>query len=92
MRRGMVENYAKPYRLPAVSQTTALIKRLRAAGFSQSEISRRSGIPQPRISRWERGDVPDAADDALLLSELVSALPVASADSATDSEEHRRAA
>jgi len=59
-----------------MSETTELIKRLRASGLSQSEISRRTGIPQPRLSRWEGGEVPDAADDSLKLQALVVALDV----------------
>jgi hypothetical protein len=31
-----------------------------------------TGIPQPRLSRWESGDVPDAADDSLKLSRIVA--------------------
>jgi transcriptional regulator with XRE-family HTH domain len=57
-----------------MSQTTALIKRLREAGLSQIDISRRTGIPQPRLSRWESGEVPAGADDALKLAALVDAL------------------
>lgn len=57
-----------------MSDTTSIIKRLRALGLSQSEISRRTGIPQPRLSRWEGGEVPDAADDALKLAELIRSL------------------
>ena len=53
-----------------MSDTTSIIKALRAAKLSQSEISRRTGIPQPRLSRWEAGEVPDAADDALKLAAL----------------------
>ncbi|MCL4695488.1 MAG: helix-turn-helix domain-containing protein [Burkholderiaceae bacterium] len=56
------------------SETQALIKRLRAHPLSQSEIARRTGIPQPRLSRWESGEVPDAADDALRLAALVASL------------------
>ena len=55
-----------------MSDTTSIIKRLRASGLSQSEISRRTGIPQPRLSRWEGGEVPDAADDALKLQKLAA--------------------
>jgi transcriptional regulator with XRE-family HTH domain len=51
--------------------TTTLIKALRDRGMSQTEISRRTNIPQPRLSRWEAGEVPDAADDALRLAQLV---------------------
>lgn len=58
-----------------MSQTTALIKRLREAGLSQIDISRRTGIPQPRLSRWESGEVPAGADDALKLAALVDDLP-----------------
>jgi transcriptional regulator with XRE-family HTH domain len=65
-----------------MSETTDLIQRLRASGLSQSEIARRSGIPQPRLSRWEAGQVPDAADDALKLAALVAALPAAGAEPA----------
>ena len=53
-----------------MSKTSDLIKRLRSAGLTQSEIARRTGIPQPRISRWENTDEPMAADDVLLLVAL----------------------
>lgn len=43
-------------------------------GLSQTEIASRLKIPQPRISRWENGEVPTAADDALALSRLLSDL------------------
>jgi transcriptional regulator with XRE-family HTH domain len=52
------------------SPTQALIKRLRLRGLSQTEISRRTQIPQPRLSRWESGDVAAGADDALKLQAL----------------------
>lgn len=62
-----------------MSPTTELIIGLRGLGLSQSEIARRTGIPQPRISRWENGEAPDSADDALKLhrlhAELASAAP-----------------
>jgi transcriptional regulator with XRE-family HTH domain len=57
-----------------MSQVTDLIKRLRALPMSQSEISRRTGIPQPRISRWESGEVPTGADDGLKLAELLKSM------------------
>ena len=53
-----------------MSQTTELIRRLIAMGLPQIEISRRTGIPQPRLSRWQSGEAPDAADDALTLARL----------------------
>jgi transcriptional regulator with XRE-family HTH domain len=49
---------------------TDIIKRLRGAGLSQMEIARRTGIPQPRLSRWEGGEAPAGANDALKLAEL----------------------
>ena len=35
--------------------------------LSQSEIARRTGIAQHKISRWESGDIPAGASDALKL-------------------------
>ncbi|MGX9693817.1 helix-turn-helix domain-containing protein [Achromobacter anxifer] len=54
---------------------TDLIKRIRASGMTQSEISRRTGIPQPRLSRWEAGSPSAGANDALKLAELARSLP-----------------
>jgi transcriptional regulator with XRE-family HTH domain len=61
----------------AESPTQALIKRLRGRGLTQSEISRRTAIPQPRLSRWESGDVATGADDALKLQALEQELGAA---------------
>ncbi len=63
-------NEANPQDEPKASATQALIKRIRARGLSQKEIERRTGIPQPRLSRWEAGDVAAGADDALQLAAL----------------------
>lgn len=56
----------------------SIILRLRAAGLSQSEIARRlrndaqgRGVPQGRISRWEKGEAPKSVDDALRLAALL---------------------
>lgn len=71
-------NYLKAHRLCRMSQTTDILLRLRAAGLSQTEISKRTGIPQPRLSRWENGASPAGADDALKLAALaaeVAAIP-----------------
>lgn len=59
-----------------MSKITEIIKRIRAAPFSlsQTEIERRTGISQSRISRWESGDVAAGADDALKLIELEAEL------------------
>ena len=40
--------------------------------LSQSEIARRTGIAQHKISRWESGDIPAGASDALKLMELAA--------------------
>lgn len=40
--------------------------------LSQSEISRRTGIAQSKISRWEAGGVPAGASDALKLIKLAA--------------------
>ncbi len=53
-----------------MSETHCIIKSLRRAGMSQSEIGRESGMPQHTISRWESGRVPAAADGALKLRQL----------------------
>ena len=50
--------------------------------LSQSEIARRTGIAQHKISRWESGDIPAGASDALKLIEL--AQEVASATPAKE--------
>lgn len=50
--------------------TIDILRKLRAVPLSQSEISRLTGIPQPRLSRWEAGQVPRIADDVLRLQAL----------------------
>lgn len=58
-----------------MSETHDLIKHLREThGLTQSEIAKRTLIPQSRLSRWEAGAVPAAADDALKLQALADAL------------------
>lgn len=58
-----------------MSKVSELIRGMRQkGGLSQSEISRRTGIPQPRISRWESGDVAAGANDALKLMDLAAQL------------------
>lgn len=57
-----------------MKSTTELIRTIRAFGLSQTEIARRTGIPQPRVSRWERGDGTDGPDDALRLAGLLGEL------------------
>ena len=48
-----------------------LIQQLLAAGFKQADISRETGIPQARLSRWTHGKEPESAGDALLIAKLV---------------------
>ncbi|WP_371132153.1 helix-turn-helix domain-containing protein [Variovorax sp. SG517] len=57
-----------------------MIKRLRHRGLSGSEIARRAGVSQSRISRWENGAVPAAADDVWKLQELERSLEASSSD------------
>lgn len=60
-----------------MNRIVAAIKRLRQAGLSQSEIGRLTGIPQPRISRWEAGEAPASARDAIRLIDLADSLEAA---------------
>ena len=60
------------------------IKSLRRT-LSQSEIARRTGIAQHKISRWESGDIPAGASDALKLIEL--AKEVAATDTTQEAAE-----
>lgn len=63
-----------------MSETTELLRKLREDHrLSQSEISRRTGIKQPKLSRWEAGAAPDSADEALRLKALVESFGVAKA-------------
>ena len=45
--------------------------------LSQSEIARRTGIAQSKISRWEAGDIPAGASDALKLIALAKEVEAA---------------
>jgi transcriptional regulator with XRE-family HTH domain len=36
-----------------------LVREIRAFGLTQAQISEKTGIPQPTISKIERGDVED---------------------------------
>lgn len=45
--------------------------------LSQSEIARRTGIAQHKISRWESGEIPAGASDALKLIELATEMDAA---------------
>ena len=45
--------------------------------LSQSEIARRTGIAQHKISRWESGDIPAGASDALKLIKLAKEVAAA---------------
>lgn len=55
-----------------MSKTLDILRQLRALPLTQAEISRRTGIPQPRICRWEAGNIPVGADDALRLADLLA--------------------
>jgi transcriptional regulator with XRE-family HTH domain len=53
-----------------MTTTIELIKGLRDMGMTQTAIAKKTGISQPKLSRWEAGEVPDSADDALRLRTL----------------------
>lgn len=59
-----------------MSKISEIIKQLRSEPFSlsQTEIERRTDIPQSRVSRWENGEAGTGADDALKLSALLDQL------------------
>ncbi|MEZ2297278.1 helix-turn-helix domain-containing protein [Variovorax sp. RCC_210] len=59
-----------------MTQIQAVIRQLRAT-LSQSEIARRTGIAQSKISRWEAGRVAAGAEEALKLAALAQQLPTA---------------
>lgn len=69
-----------------MSQISTLIKRLRAAPvrLSQSEISRKTGIPQSRMSHWEAGRVPAGIDDAFKLVAFAESMGVQIPDASAD--------
>lgn len=55
-----------------MTKTIDIIRKLRSLPMTQAEISNLTGIPQPRICRWEAGSIPVGADDALKLQTLLS--------------------
>ena len=62
-----------------MSATADLIRKLQDSGLTQTEIEARTGIPQPRLSRWASGGVPVGADDALKLKALADQVATAGA-------------
>ncbi|RYD63614.1 MAG: XRE family transcriptional regulator [Verrucomicrobiaceae bacterium] len=58
----------------------SILSRIRESGLTQMEISKRTGIPQPRLSRWEAGNAPSSANDALALLTLAENLGVESSE------------
>ena len=53
-----------------MQSTASILQALKARGLSQCEITRRTGVPQSRLSRWQRGLVPPALEDDLKLRRL----------------------
>ena len=49
-----------------------IIERIQATGMRQSQISRETGIPQPRLCRWAAGKAPDSASDGIKLAKLAA--------------------
>lgn len=55
-------------RVRAMQLTTEeILNALKDRGLTQVEIAKRTGIPQYRLSRWQNGEAPKTADDALRL-------------------------
>lgn len=52
-----------------MTKTHELLMSLLGSGLSQAEISKQTGIPQSRLSRWEDGLIPIGAEYALKLRE-----------------------
>lgn len=71
MRLGIAFCYAFAHNV-SMKTATEILNALKEAGLSQMEISRQSGIPQPRISRWQKGCVPVGANDALRLMSMLA--------------------
>lgn len=52
--------------------TSTIIKTLLVDhGMTQQELSRLTGIPQCRLSRWAAGQLPASANDSLKLLEVM---------------------
>lgn len=57
--------------MQSISEILAGLRRT----WSQSEIARRTGISQSKLSRWEAGEIAAGADDALKLLDLAKKAP-----------------
>lgn len=60
----------------AMKNLPSILKTLRGEpyGLSQTEISRRTGLSQSSVSRWEAGKVPENVDGAVRLLDLANQL------------------
>lgn len=54
-----------------MTKVQTVIRRLRET-MSQSEIARRTGLSQSKLSRWEAGRVAAGAEEALKLAALAA--------------------
>lgn len=73
-----MRNRIKSRIMPTAPVTADLLRELRGS-LTQTEIARLTGIQQHKLSRWESGEVPAAADESLKLLELVKARRAAEA-------------
>jgi predicted XRE-type DNA-binding protein len=53
-----------------MSQITEIVNGLLKTGLTQTEIARRTGIPQSRISRWAHAKTLGSSNDVLALVEF----------------------
>lgn len=67
-----MQSNANVRNMETMSQITEILNRLRKA-FSQTELSKETGISQSKFSRWEAGRIPAGVDDAFRLKEFADA-------------------
>lgn len=69
-----VYSYAGVHYHAPMNEVQQLLNRVAQGGLSQTAISKKTGIPQPRLSRWFKGKAPVGAADALKLKRLCEEL------------------
>ena len=58
--------------MPFMDDIKNIIERIQSTGMRQAQISRETGIPQPRLCRWASGKAPDSAVDGIKLAKLAA--------------------
>lgn len=52
------------------TEASKIVNRILDTGITQVQLSKISGVPQPRLSRWASGKTPKAADQLLKLKKF----------------------